>query len=161
MSTKNDNALVRLSLNQIINAKQFLRQLDVLRSERTTGEIGEWFVAELYGGTRAVSTTQPDWDIQTPTEKLQVKTHAKGEDNNARWTNVKATLKGFDYLIIVDFTSDLFLEAFYRIPIAEAQRAIRQSGASHIIKWDDVAAYKIDISGLPRQVDLVCFFLKK
>ncbi len=161
MNTKSDNAVVRNSLNQMIGAKQFLRQLDVLRSERTTGEIGEWFVAELYGGTRAATTTQPDWDVKTTTAKLQVKAHAKGEGNNARWTNVKATLQNFDELIIIAFTSDLFLEEFYKIPIQDAQNAVKQSGKSHIIKWDDVRKFKVQLNALPRQDDLVCFFIRK
>lgn len=54
---------VREALNQLVAAKKRLRALGVIRSERFTGEVGEWFVEMLFDGTRAQRTSQKGWDL--------------------------------------------------------------------------------------------------
>ena len=132
--------------------------MDVVRSERLVGEIGEWFVAELYEGDRATSTSQKGWDVVVGQTKIQVKTHAKGDDNTARWTELKKDLDGFDELVIVVFTKDFILKEFYRAPIADARNALKPSGKSFVVKWDALKRHRIEVDQLPRQNDLVKYF---
>jgi hypothetical protein len=77
---------VRSAVQQLIRAKNNLKSLGVLRSERLVGEFGEWFAEQLISGERATSTTQSGWDLICNGKKYQVKTHAKSESNGARWT---------------------------------------------------------------------------
>lgn len=55
--------LIKTNIELLINAKNQLKELNVLRSERVTGEFGEWFAEELTGAKRAKSTTQKGWDL--------------------------------------------------------------------------------------------------
>ena len=55
---KDEISQVREALDEFVRAKQKLRELDAIRSERVTGEIGEWFAEKLTGATRAVTPIQ-------------------------------------------------------------------------------------------------------
>lgn len=79
---------IREAINRLVEAKQDLKNLGVLRSERTIGEYGEWFAEKLTGAERKGSTSRKGFDlILNNTWKIQVKAHAKGDGNNARWTD--------------------------------------------------------------------------
>jgi hypothetical protein len=158
MKTESEIRDVRAAINDFTSAKGKLRKMDVVRSERLVGEIGEWFVAELYGGDRATSTSQKGWDVVVGQTKIQVKTHAKGDDNTARWTELKNDLEGFDELAVVVFTKDFILEEFYRVPIADVRNALKPSGKSFVVKWDSLKRHRIELDHLPRQNELVKYF---
>lgn len=126
-----------------IQAKKKLRELDVLRSERLTGEFGEWFAEKLTSANRAPSTTQSGWDLIRDGEKFQVKTHAKSESNKARWTEWKYSEKKFDFLVLLIFSQELSLREAYIIPYEIAEKRINKNLKQVVLKWDDYADYKI------------------
>jgi hypothetical protein len=153
---KNNYRDVRDALNQIVSAKQILRNLKVIRSERFTGELGEWFVGEMYNALPAASTSQKGWDLMLGDRRIQVKTHAKGDGNNARWTELgKYTEEDFDELIIVVFTKEFSLKELYKVPVKDAISHVK--GKQRVIGWNDISRFKIKLKNLPKQ-DLVKLF---
>jgi len=137
---------VKEALNQFVEAKQKLRSLDVIRSERVTGEIGEWFAEQLTGAKRAKSSTQKGWDLTDGKKKYQVKTHAKGDDNNARWTTWKYNNNEFDELILLVFSKEFRLKEAYQIPYKVTQDRVDFSKKRVVLRWDDFKDFKIAIS---------------
>ena len=106
---------VRIALDVLSMAKQRLRELGVLRSERVTGEIGEYFACELFGYTRAVTTSNKGWDLLGPKgQKIQVKSHAKGPGNRCRKSEIN-DLSQFDELVIIVMSPEYRLHEVYRI----------------------------------------------
>jgi hypothetical protein len=147
-------------IRQFVEAKQQLKNLDVLRSERTIGEFGEWFVEQIINGKRAATTSQSDWDIEAGGLLYQIKTHAKGPNNKARWTELKHTISGFDFLVIVVFSHDLYLKEYYQIPYNIVLARMIRSGKSSLVKWDHYKDYQIFLDKLPLQNELVKHFIK-
>ncbi len=149
-------------LNQFCDAKKALRERGVIRSERFTGELGEWLVETAHRGQRAEGTTQKGWDIKLMCDgeplKLQVKAHAKGDNNPAAWTNIsRDSLEHFDRLVIVVMTNDYFIKQWLEIPVEDVGRLIVQSGKSTIIKWDDATDFIVDWKSLPGYQDISDF----
>jgi hypothetical protein len=74
---------IQEALHSIRTAKRLLREVDVIRHEKTIHcEIAEWFVAKYLDGKRAISGNQKDWDIELKDgNKIQVKSHAKALTN--------------------------------------------------------------------------------
>ena len=140
---------IRIILDLLAKSKQRLRDLGVIRSERLVGEIGEWFFTAIYGGERAPSTTQKGWDVKLNGKKIQIKTHAKGDKNNARWTVVEFNGDEFDELVIIVFTKEYYLKEFYRASNKLVLKNIESSGNRKIIKWDKLSKKKIDLKKLP------------
>lgn len=136
-----------------------LENLGVTKNKKDfTSQIGEWFVSELYGGQRAKSGIQKDWDIQLNNKYIQVKTHSKAATTTARWTAIKHNKEAkIDELITVIFTPDYKLKEFYRTPWTEALKLIRRQKNRDVISWDDQNKFKISIDSLPKQ-DLVSLF---
>jgi hypothetical protein len=152
----------RALLNTLYQTKVALREKGVMRSERFTGELGEWLVEVAYQAKRALATSQRGWDVQAEVDGkaslLQVKTHAKGKRNGARWTEVRPDCIGqFDRLVIVVLSDDYFIKQWFDIPRNAVQSMLTQSGKSWIVKWDDALAYEKDIQMLPGGKDLVDF----
>lgn len=117
-----------------------------------TSQIGEWFVAELYGGSKAVSATQKDWDIKLNRTYIQVKTHSKSIGNSARWTAIKHNEgANINFLITVVFTPDYKLKEFYRTPWKDALKLIKRGNGRDIISWDDQKKFRVDLDNLPNQ----------
>ena len=142
---------VKETLYKLANAKQDLRELGVIRSERLVGEIGEWFFTAIYGGKRAQSTTQKGWDVKLNGKKIQIKTHAKGDKNNARWTVINFCEDDPDELVIVVFTKEFCLKEFYRVSSKVLVNYIETSGDRKIVYWDKIAKWKIELNKLPKQ----------
>ena len=148
---------IKKKLNALFEAKVALRADGVLRSERITGEIGEWFAEKAYDGNRAQATSNKGWDIiQQVTadkkERLQVKAHAKGRDNNARWTEVNPDrFDNFNRLIIVVMGDDYLIKEWYDIPSKDLKWLSVKSGGARIVNWDDAneGGFKKNISELP------------
>lgn len=144
MTKKADiNKEIKKAVQQLVLAKNKLKSLGVLRSERLVGEFGEWFAEQLISGKRAISTTQSGWDIICNEKKYQVKTHAKSESNGARWTEWKYTKKEFDFLILLIFSSRLFLNEAYIIPYEIAERRVNRTRKQIVLDWDDYMDFKI------------------
>ena len=150
---------IRRALDDLVEAKRKLRECGVLRSERFVGEIGEWFVKSILEAKRAETSSQKGWDLLLDGKKIQVKTHAKGDDNNARWTEIKYDKEAFDELIVVIFTKEFHLKEFYRIPINIVMQRIVPSGKQKIIKWDDLNDHQVQIDNLPHQ-EITALFRK-
>ena len=148
---------IKNAIDEFINAKEKLQNLDVLRSERLTGEFGEWFAEQLTGAKRADKTSQKGWDLESKGIKYQVKTHAKGQNNNARWTDWKYDSKEFDFLIILIFTHKLELKEAYHIPYTETENRVNKKNKQIVLKWDDFKDFKI--TQFPKSLEL--FLLKE
>ena len=106
----NELKAIRAALDNYVTAKSELAKLGILRSERTIGEYGEWFAEILTGATRDSNTSRKGYDLVMGDKKIQVKSHAKGDKNNARWTDWTYSSKVFDELIILVFNKELFLK---------------------------------------------------
>ena len=135
---------VFLAIQKLNDAKEELRSLDVFRSERLTGEFGEWFAERLINAKRAASTSQTGWDLLGANgEKIQVKTHAKGDKNKARWTEWNYSAGAFDILMILVFTKEYKLKEAYRIPYQNAEEEIDFEKKQVVLKWDDYSEFNI------------------
>lgn len=130
-----------------------LMDLGVIKLKKDfTSQIGEWLVAEIYSGEIAKSASQKDWDIKVGNKYLQVKSHAKGVNNKARWSVIKKNeFAQVDFLIIVVFTSNYKLKEFYKTPWKKALELINCKNNRHTISWDAQSIYKIELEHLPNQ----------
>lgn len=149
---------IRRAIDQFVSAKDVLRDLGVVRSERLVSEIGEWFFTALFGGCKADSATQKGWDVSLDNRKIQIKTHAKGDNNSARWTEYNYTEGACDEVVIIVFTARFYLKEFYRIPISHVVGNLKKSKQKTVLRWNDFAAFRISLNNLPRQeiVSLYC-----
>lgn len=151
MSEQDDFSIVRDQLDSIVEAKRRLRELDVIRSERMVGEIGEWLAESILGGERVQSTSQKGHDVIREDLRVQVKTHAKGDENNARWTDFKYEPGQFDELVIIVMSKDLKLKEVFRIPEEVVFERIDETKKQRVVNWDDHADSSIELSDLPNQ----------
>lgn len=126
----------RSCLNQLFEAKQTLWSLGVLRSERLTGEIGEYIVGSLHGYRRALSSSNKGWDLQSECgKKIQVKAHAKGFLNGYRATMIK-NFDRFDSLSIVVMEPDYRIKSIYEIPSEQAKMIAKpRAGGDFELPW--------------------------
>ncbi len=142
--------------------KAFLEAMKTLRNERIlinkkdfTCQIGEWLVEMLYEGKRATNGIQKGWDVDIKGKHIQVKAHAKAETNKASFTAVdKDSTETIDELIIVVFTFDYKLKAFYKIPWEFAYLNIKLRGKKtprNEITWNSIKRFKIENENLPHQ----------
>ena len=159
---------VRQLLDQFFEVKKSLQKCGVIRSERFTGDLGEWLVATAYKGRLASSATQIGWDVEATIVgnnfKLQVKTHAKGKNNNARWSAIKKESlerELFDYLIIVVMSDDYFIQDWFEIPRSSLKNILVQSGNSWIVRWDSIESYRANWKGLPGAAAILEFESKR
>jgi hypothetical protein len=115
-------------------SKRLLKELNIVRSERIIGEIGEWYFLRLFGGKLATRTSEKGWDIQRDNgSKVQIKTHAKSLDNNARWTELSlASRSYFDELFVFVFSPNLILYGIFSKPKADLP------AEKKIIDWKDL-----------------------
>jgi hypothetical protein len=154
--TKKTKSLLTIHFQSL----QRLRAEGVLvNSKDFTCQIGEWLVAELYGGKRA-KTNQRDWDVEVNGKKIQVKTHAKAATNPAQFSGVRISeLNAVDELIIIVFSEDYRLRNFYKVPweVARKKIQLRTKTLKPELRWSEIKSYRQDISKLPRQ-DIVHLF---
>ncbi len=142
---------VRLALTSYLSSFTQLVNLSVLANKKDfTCQIGEWFVAEQYGGTRAESGIQKSWDLKVGDKYIQVKAHAKAQKTTARFSAVKYDESAqIDELITVVFTPDYKLKEFYQTPWKEALKLIKKEKHGDVIYWDHQRNYKIEFGNLP------------
>ena len=103
-------------------SQSLLRSQGVLRNQKDfTSQLGEYVVLELFGGELAESGNQEGWDlIDADGLKVQVKSHAKAESNDAKYTTIKYTERKFDDLCIVRFTPNYSDVVIHRLSFEEA-----------------------------------------
>lgn len=145
---------IRTCLNQLSEAKQTLRLLGVIRSERLTGEIGEYIAGELFGYGRARTTSNKGWDLQSKNgEKIQVKAHAKGPTNPFKITFIE-DFDPFDFLVLVIMTSDYRIQAVYRIPKNEAEKraTIIPKHRRYELPWSRCEGFRITPENHPHSI---------
>jgi hypothetical protein len=150
-------AEIRKKLKAFYDAKCALKKEGVLRSERLTGEIGEWYAEKAYNASRAQTTSNRGWDLiqkinDDVKHRLQVKAHAKRRENKATWTPVNPKNFGdFDRLIIVVMRDDYLLKEWYDIPSDKLNWLSVKSGSARIVHWQGAKdnGFKVDISKLP------------
>lgn len=150
------------ALRNFLNAMKTLREEGVLVNKKDfTCQIGEWLVETVYGGKRAASGIQKGWDIKVKGKNIQVKSHAKKEGNNNRWSRVeKDSTERIDELVIVVFTHDYKLKDFYNVPWKKALPLIKMRGKKTKkpeINWSSIEMYKVNIESLPHQ-EIVALF---
>jgi hypothetical protein len=156
-------------VNKATALKAFLEAMKTLRDEGIlinkkdfTGQIGEWFVEMLYNGNRATSGIQKGWDVDVNGKHIQVKAHSKAETNKTSFSALdKESTERIDELIIVVFTFDYKLKAFYKVPWEIACQKIKLKGKKtprNEITWNSIKDYKIDKVNLPRQ-EIVSLFI--
>jgi hypothetical protein len=151
------------ALDNFFNAMKELREQGILINKKDfTCQIGEWLVEMIYEGKRATSGIQKGWDVDVKGKHIQVKAHAKAEANNAKFSAVdKDSTETIDELIIVVFTFDYKLKAFYKVPWNVALPLIKLRGKKtprNEITWSSIKAYKIEIKQLPHQ-EIVSLFM--
>jgi hypothetical protein len=138
---------VRSLLDQIAFAKKSLFDAKIIRSERLTGEIGE-YLAELQFpmAKRAGTTSNKGWDLILPDgNKIQVKTHAKGAANKARWTEVRH-IEAFDILLIVVLSTNYSLREIYQVPRDELEKLAKKNHREvAIINWDKLRKFRVPV----------------
>lgn len=142
---------VRKYLDSLVTAKRMLRELDVTRSERLVGELGEWLAKSIFGGQRAPSSSQKGFDIINNDRRVQVKTHAKGDDNSARWTEFKYQRDEFDELVIIVMTKEYRLKEVYLIPEEKVFARIDESKKQRVVDWNKYRDCSIPLDKLPNQ----------
>ena len=152
-----ENEIIRSALDSMVRAKRVLRDYDVTRSERLVGEIGEWLVESIFGGERASSSSQKGYDIIRDDRRVQVKTHAKGDANNARWTEFKYQKGEFDDFVIVVMSKEYCLKEIFYIPEDVLFERINESKKQRVVDWDQYHDCRIGLDDLPNQ-DLVNLF---
>ena len=146
----------------------FFQSMKALRDEGIlinkkdfTCQIGEWLVEMLYDGKRATSGIQKGWDVDVKGKHIQVKAHAKAETNPAKFSAVdKDSTERIDELIIVIFSFDYKLKAFYKVPWEIAYPKIKLRGKKNPrneITWSSLKEYKIEKEDLPQQ-EIVSLF---
>ncbi len=137
---------IRKYLDQLSTAKRALFEGKVIRSERLTGELGEYLAVLQLGGRLAAGTSNKGWDLLAeidgkPDQRVQVKAHAKGKGNAARWTQF-TSIEAFDYLFIVVLSPDYHVRELYLVSSPELQRRqlakFNKETKKWIVYWDDL-----------------------
>ena len=141
----------RAAINKIVEGKKSLRELDVIRSERLVGEIGEWLAESIFGGERAKSSSQKGYDLVIKGKKYQIKTHAKGDKNNARWTQFKYSKGEFDFFILIVMSKEIYLKEVYLIDEEKLFSRIDETKKQRVVDWDKYQEFKIPLDQLSNQ----------
>jgi len=136
-----------------------LRTAKVFRSSRYTGDLGEWYVAQLYHGELAKSQTQADWDVILKNgEKLQVKTQTY--DKNNRWNYFTKDASLFDRFILVILIGNVKIRDLYNVS-SDIFKSLLETGKEEkpIYKWDDFKNYRVNnpstLPGYEKVKDLI------
>lgn len=158
-TTIKENINIEAALKAFLQALSELRELKVITNKKDfTCQVGEWLVAMLFGGERAISGIQKDWDIKVGEKYIQVKAHAKASTTKAKWSAIKYSSDAqIDELVIVVFTHDYKLKSFYKIPWSIALKRIKRNKDRDVIYWEHQKDFEIEIDNLPKQ-DLVRLF---
>ena len=135
------------ALKNFSQSKKILRECGIARSERIVGEIGEWYFIQLFGGKLAPTTSAKGWDVECQDgKKIQIKTHAKSSNNNARWTEINpSSLSHFDELYIFVFSQDLILRSIlFKKSVNIYFKTNKKEESSGIVNWKDMELMRVD-----------------
>jgi len=142
------NAIEAVKL--LASAIETLRTAGVIRSWRLTGDLGEWYVEQLYEAERATRRDQEGWDLRLPTtgERLQVKTQTYDPQN--KWNYLESDLEHFDRLVVVILTGFLTLRDLYSIPVSKLRPILRLGKDKKLsYSWNDLEPWRVDLKSLP------------
>src|SRR5438046_2053324 len=112
-------------LQEIFEAEQRLRDLGVLRSNKSIDSVwGEFVTAETEGGKLASSGSQRDWDVQVGSVKIQVKTDRKDIGNKWRgefwiYKSTVDRLAPTDFVVFIRLGQDRSIERYYKVPVGD------------------------------------------
>lgn len=129
----------RAAFIQIHEGMTCLRSLGIIRSQKFGADFAEWLIAELFKGRLADNKTQQGWDVLAEDKRISVKSHAKAQTNNTRWTDV-GNLSLCDRMAIVVMTEDFLVRELYALPSADADRI---AGNKQKLYWDRLGAYRL------------------
>lgn len=144
-----ENVLIR----QFSDSVRALRIAGILRSRQIAGDLGEWMVETLYGGTRPPSRTNKGWDIHIPgDQRLQVKTQS--DDPQNKWNYFTGDTDLFDRFIVLVLNQNWLPVELYDVPSGELKAVLKvtQSGKSkgqRTYRWDDLVQWRVDPRELP------------
>jgi hypothetical protein len=155
--TEIDQSVV--AVKQLSAAVKFLKETGVIRSRRFIGDIGEWYVEQLYNAEKPTSQTQKGWDLILPAtgERLQVKTQSFDQQNCWNYLESDSTL--FDRLIVVILTDSFSLQDLFYVPTPDLKSMIRVGNENKpTYNWDDLIHWQIDsrtLLGFTKVKDLI------
>jgi len=136
-----------------------LRKAKVIRSSSYTGDLGEWYVATLFGGERA-KRGQKGWDVSVGAtgERLQVK--AQRYDKDQRWQYLGSDPSAFTHLVSILLTDDLRILRVCKVPTEKLVHMLKTESTTKKLRylWDDLAEWEVplrDQSGYAALVDLI------
>ena len=143
---------VQTALRQYFSALETLKNIGVILNQKDfTSQLGEWLVENLYGGKRAKSGIQKDYDVITDRDFIQVKTHAKARTTSARFSKLKFSNECLaTKVVIVVFDQSYKLKELYDIPIEECLKLIRYEKNSSVLYWNHLKNYSIAIEILKK-----------
>jgi hypothetical protein len=150
------------AITQLAHAIDALKATGVIRSRRFTGDLGEWYVAQLYSGTMADSQVEKGWDVRlTDGTRLQVKTQSYDLQN--RWNYLDSDPAHFDRLVVVILNDNFTLRNLYDIPVADLTPLLRtgREGRPQYF-WDTLAPWQVapqTLPGAPPLSDLITALL--
>ena len=132
-----------------------LKDLGIIRSRRFIGDLGEWYVATLWGARMSNNQVEKGWDLKTPEGvRLQVKTQTYDREN--RWNYLDSDLGLFDRLIAVILNDDFTIRDLYDVPAAELKGILRKAKEGKDARqerkcytWDDLGKWRAEVEGLP------------
>lgn len=139
LETTRDLRSVAEELRTISKSMAKLRELGVIRSQKLVSDLGEWIVATLLGGSLAGSKTQKGWDVECAGQRVQVRSHAKSENNPNQWSPAPTNPTGCDDLVIVVFSERLQVEQILRVPIAVATQRAKNGR----LQWRSIQKFKL------------------
>lgn len=140
---------------ELSHAVGVLRERGIIHSREFTGDLGEWYICELYGGERVPGQAQKGWSIclSASGERLQVKTQFYDPDN--QWNHLDSIPTDFDRLIVVILTDSFTIRAIYDLPSEELGTLIKIGDENRpSFRWDDLEPWRVNPSSLPGCKDL-------
>jgi len=138
------------AVKRLASAIETLRTAGVIRSWRLTGDLGEWYVEQLYEAERATRRDQKGWDLRLPTtgERLQVKTQT--HDPQAKWNYLESDPEQFNRLIVVVLSDTLTLRDLYDIPVEKLRTILRRGTDKKLsYTWNDLEPWRVELKNLP------------
>ena len=145
------------AIQRLSDAINDLAEYRVIRSRKVVSDFGEWLVVQMYDGVLASSKNKEYWDVEVGSEKIQVKTTSKAEDNHNRWLEIKNPNR-FDTLMVIVLTTQFKVREFYRISSQELHPYLTPYGDNYKVKWDDIKEWMISKERVPNCDKLAVFF---
>jgi hypothetical protein len=155
---KSDVSQISGALERWSSSISDLKNLGVVRSQKVLSDFSEWLVAEIYGGERPQSRAHPGYDVLAGSEKIQVKAHAKSQDNPNRWSTIKDP-ENFDTLALLILSTTYKVQEFYRISSKELHPYLKPYKQRYRLNWDDIVRWRIDKDKIPNFQRLASFFM--